>query len=173
MPSDPLQLSAVEIVAAVRSGDLTATACTEAFLDRMVVYIRQKHCVVAFVPQGRLEELEMDGRHLGHQDGVSLPHFLGEADPFVRLMAVNMLDFVLFPLFHGGPEGPDPDFGGAKIAALVDFEDRIELIVPLGQLLHLVWGKAEAAVYARQKLHQKPHVGHNVGSRQRHQNRRA
>ena len=35
MPSDPLQLSAVEIVAAVRSGDLTATACTEAFLDRI------------------------------------------------------------------------------------------------------------------------------------------
>jgi aspartyl-tRNA(Asn)/glutamyl-tRNA(Gln) amidotransferase subunit A len=35
MPADPLTLSAVEIVAAVRAGDLTAVACTEAFLDRI------------------------------------------------------------------------------------------------------------------------------------------
>ena len=35
MPPDPLQLSAVELVRAVRSGDLTAVACTEAFLARI------------------------------------------------------------------------------------------------------------------------------------------
>ena len=35
MPPDPLQLSAVELVHAVRSGDLTAVACTEAFLARI------------------------------------------------------------------------------------------------------------------------------------------
>ena len=31
----PAELSAVEIVAAIRQGDMTAVQCTEAFLDRM------------------------------------------------------------------------------------------------------------------------------------------
>jgi aspartyl-tRNA(Asn)/glutamyl-tRNA(Gln) amidotransferase subunit A len=78
MPPDPLHLSAVELVAAVRSGDITASACTEAFLGRID---RTNGAINAFLSVDRdaalaraaeIDSKRRDGRPLGPLAGLPI-----------------------------------------------------------------------------------------------------
>jgi aspartyl-tRNA(Asn)/glutamyl-tRNA(Gln) amidotransferase subunit A len=72
----PLELSAVEIVAAIRRGELTAVACTEAFLDRIAATDGAVNAFLAVDRSGALERAaEIDacrlaGRPLGPLAGL-------------------------------------------------------------------------------------------------------
>ena len=82
----------------------------------------------------------MDRRHLRHHDRILLLHLLGEYLPFVRLVRRRRFDAVLLPLHDRSPQGPDTDPGRAQVGSFIDLQDRVQLIVVMADLLHLVSG---------------------------------
>ena len=105
-----------------------------------VVIIQDFH-VVSMAPEHRLQEGEMDGGHLGRQNGPALLlHLPGVYGPAVgdRLGMGNHA--LAGPHVHSGEQAPDPNSGRAQVGHLVNFEDGVQLAAGLQNLRHLVCG---------------------------------
>ena len=77
--------------------------------------------------EGGLEQVKVDGRHLGAEDCVIFTHFLGKYHTFVAGRLYLAANFLFLPDPEGGEEGTDADAGGAQIVYLVNFQAGVNL----------------------------------------------
>ena len=82
----------------------------------------------------------MDGRHLGAEKGIGLPHFLCEDYPVVGAGhdVSGVAPFLSYP--QGGDQGADPDPGSSQVIDLIDLQDCIDLPGAGENIIDLVRG---------------------------------
>ena len=86
----------------------------------MLVIIIKHHEIVTAGIESRLQDFEVDGRHLGTDDGIILSHLFGKGHLFDS-GGVNGAFFPkLFPDCDGGQKRADTDPGCTQIVDLVD-----------------------------------------------------
>ena len=77
----------------------------------------------------RPHDVEVDGTHLGSQNGVALLiHLLGKLPALIGNGCGNRLDVLLPAHIHGGKQRANPNTDGTQIVHLVDFQQGIELV---------------------------------------------
>ena len=97
--------------------------------------------VIAVLFEDRLQQVKVNGAHLGGEDGVAgQVHILGEFRPVVGGGLWLGADAPRLTLFHGGQQTADADTGSAQIVHLVDFQDGVELVAPFQNFAHLIGG---------------------------------
>ena len=105
--------------------------------------------VVSRLVEGFGEESEVDGAHLGGQDGVVLAHVLGERPRSWAGFACMGDVAEAFAFVEGGDKASETDTGGSDVAAFVDFEGRVDPAFCLEDFHDLVGGDGvEAAAEA-------------------------
>ena len=110
-------------------------------VDGGAVVIGKHLDVVAVLFEDRLQQVKVNGAHLGGEDGVAgLVHFLGEFRPVISGGLGLGADAPRLTLVHGGQQTADADTGSAQIVHLVDFQDGVELVAPFQNFAHLIGG---------------------------------
>ena len=110
-------------------------------VDGGAVVVGKHFDVIAVLFEDRLQQVKVNGAHLGGEDGVAgLVHFLGELRPVVGGGLGLGADAPRLTLVHGGQQTADADTGSAQIVYLVDFEDGVELVAALQNFAHLIGG---------------------------------
>lgn len=100
----------------------------EAHIHRAAVIAVQQDDVVARLPEHRLEQFEVNGRHLRTEQGITgFLHLLGELGPVIGSGYRMRHDAVFLAHIDGGDQRPDADACRAEVVDLVDFEQGIEL----------------------------------------------
>ena len=111
----------------------------EARVDGGAVVVLQYLKIIAVVAEDRLENVKMDGTHLGGEDGVVLLlHLLGVVDALERLYVRGRMDPALAPHGDGGEQRADADAHRAEVVDLVNLEAGVELAALLQKLADLV-----------------------------------
>ena len=83
----------------------------------------------------------MNGTHLGCQNGIALQlHLLGVLYPFIVHGPGLSMDLFLPPHLHGGNQAADADTNGTQIVHFIDFQQGVELVAALQNLIHLIRG---------------------------------
>ena len=101
----------------------------ETRVDGRAVCVLQHYDVVAVGPDGGLNELKVDGRHLRAENGIFLRlHFLGEELPLIACRAQGPGIMLFLPHPDGCKERTDTDPGGAQVVHLVDLQHGIDLV---------------------------------------------
>ncbi len=115
--------------------------------------------MIAGLFEGMLHQSEVDGRHLGSQDGITgLLHLLGEHDflkgirRFVRAHEEAAV-LALF-LFDRSFQRAQTDTDGAQVRSLVDLDHGIGLVVALQDLAYLIGGDGVDSAAETKKLYQ-------------------
>ena len=110
-------------------------------VDSGAVVIGKHFDVIAVLLENRLQQVKVNGAHLGGEDGVAgLVHFLGELRPVIGGGLGLGADAPRLTLVHGGQQTADADTGSAQIVYLVDFQDGVELVAALQNFAHLIGG---------------------------------
>ena len=110
-------------------------------VDGGAVVVGKHLDMVAVLFEDRLQQVKVNGAHLGGEDGVAgLVHFLGEFRPVIGGGLGLGADAPRLTLVHGGKQTADADTGSAQIVHLVDFQDGVELVAALQNFAHLVGG---------------------------------
>ena len=110
-------------------------------IDGRPVIIVQDHHMIAVLFKNRLQNLKVDGAHLGRQNGIAL-----QLHGFRVLHTLEVhrpgagMDLLLPAHLHGSDQAADADADSAQIVHLVDFQQRIEFIAALQDLIDLVRG---------------------------------
>ena len=95
--------------------------------------------VVAVVTEDGLEQVEVDGAHLGGEDGVALAlHLLGVVNALVGLDVRGRVDAALAPHGDGGEQRADADAHRAEVVDLIDLQAGVELAALFQKLADLV-----------------------------------
>ena len=106
----------------------------------MAVVVVQDYEIVAASIEGRLHDLEVDGGHLGADDGVVPAHLLGEGHLLYGGGVERALLMALLPHLDGGEQGAHPDPGGPQIVHLVDLQAGVYLAGAGQDVVHLIRG---------------------------------
>ena len=96
--------------------------------------------IVARVSEGRLDDPEVDRRHLGGENGVLAAHLFGEEGARPERLGLVGPDGRGTALLHGGEERAQPDARGAEVGMLVDLDAGVDLARAREYLLDLVGG---------------------------------
>ena len=110
-------------------------------IDGRPVVIVQDHHMIAVLFKNRLQNLKVDGAHLGRQNGIAL-----QLHGFRVLHTLEVhrpgagMNLLLPAHLHGRNQAADADADSAQIVHLVDFQQRIEFIAALQDLIDLVRG---------------------------------
>ena len=108
-------------------------------VDGVAVVVLQHLEVVAVVTEDGLKQVEVDGAHLGGEDGVALAlHLLGVVDALVGPDVRGRVDAALAPHGDGGEQRADADAHRAEVVDLVDLQAGVELAALLQKLADLV-----------------------------------
>ena len=100
----------------------------EARVDGGAVVVLQYLKIIAVVAEDRLENVKMDGTHLGGEDGVVLLlHLLGVVDALERLYVRGRMDPALAPHGDGGEQRTDADAHRTQIVDFINFQLGIQL----------------------------------------------
>ena len=127
----------------------------EARVDGGAVVVLQYLEIVAVVAEDRLENVKMDGTHLGGEDGVVLLlHLLGVVDALERLYVRGRMDPALAPHGDGGEQRADADAHRAEVVDLVNLEAGVELAALLQKLADLVGRDGVKAAAERVELNE-------------------
>ena len=107
---------------------------------RPIVVVQNLHMVPVTL-EHRLQQGEVDGRHLRRQNGPAFPLHL----PGVHRTAVGSRLGVGHhslpgPHIHGRQQAPDPNPGCTQVGHLINFEDGVQLAAGLQNLRHLIGG---------------------------------
>ena len=111
----------------------------QAYIHCILGSVVQNLQLVAEPPEGRFNQIKVNGTHLRSQNRIALiVHLLG------KLAALIAIGLGLFPLcllhVHRGNQAPDADPSRPQIADLVDFQDCIEFSGLLQQFADLIRG---------------------------------
>ncbi len=113
----------------------------ESVIHRSVVVVAHQDHIVAAGSGRRLNEIKMNGRHLGAEDGVLLvEHLLRKRNLFDAGGVNGALERVLFPDIDGRNQRADADSGGAQVVHLINLEAGIDLVGAGEDVAHLIGG---------------------------------
>ena len=116
----------------------------------VVVHIFQPHvhCLAVVVGkhldfvsrslERRLQKLEVDGRHLGAEDGMGFAHLFGKGYLFNGCRADGPLRLLLLAHPDGGQQGAHADARRAQVVDLVNLQRRVYLIGTGQDICHFV-----------------------------------
>ena len=111
--------------------------------------------MIAVLFEDRLQQVKVNGAHLGGEDGVAgLVHFLGEFRPVIGGGLGLGANAPRLTLVHGGQQTADADTGSAQIVHLVDFQDGVEFVAPFQNFAHLIGGNGVQAAAEGIQLNQ-------------------
>ena len=113
----------------------------EPHVDGPSVVVLEQHHVVAVLGEHRLENIKVNGAHLGReQRPLLVAHFFREGRAVVGRALRVRVDALLTSDPHGGEQATDADTHRAEVVDLVDLENGVELVAALENFGDLVGG---------------------------------
>ena len=100
----------------------------EANVDGIAIVVLQHLKIVAVVTEDGLQKIEMNGAHLGGENGIALAlHLLGVVHALIGLDVRSRMNAALTPHGDGGKQRTNADAHRAEVVDLVDLEAGVEL----------------------------------------------
>ena len=127
----------------------------EPHVDGPSVVVLEQHHVVAVLGEHRLENIKVNGAHLGReQRPLLVAHFFCEGRAVISRALRVRVDALLTSDPHGGEQAADADTHRAEVVDLVDLENGVELVAALENFGDLVGGHRVKAAAERVELNE-------------------